>query len=113
MIKSIGIQPKEFLPSQSLILLEGLSKYKNGELLSIMIIGKEALIFRISDDNDPNSETKRVAIQILLINMIQLNGNLNKRLKCKVGKIIRVNFLEKVLDPVSKKEIFYLKNTIE
>jgi len=63
MIKSIGIQPKEFLPSQSLIPLEGLSKYKNGELLSIMIIGKEALIFRISDDNDPNSEAKRVAIQ--------------------------------------------------
>lgn len=63
MIKSIGIQPKEYLPNQSLIPLEGLSKYKNGELLSIMIIGKEALIFRISDDNDPNSEAKRLAIQ--------------------------------------------------
>ena len=56
--KSIDIQP-----GQSFQSLEGLAKYKNGEIISTMIIGKEAITFRISNDNDPNSEAKRFETQ--------------------------------------------------
>ena len=63
MLKQIKVQPVDIQPGQSFQPLESLANYKNGKLLSTMIIGKEAITFRINNDNDPNSESKRLDIQ--------------------------------------------------
>ncbi len=65
MLKQIKVQPVDIQPGQSFQPLEGLAKYKNGALLSTMINGKEAITYRISNDNEPNSEAKRLDIQII------------------------------------------------
>ena len=43
--------------------MTGLLKYNNGDLLSTMVIGNEALTFRISKDNDLNSKAKRLELK--------------------------------------------------
>ncbi len=58
MLKQIKVQPVDIKPGQSLTPLEGLAKYKNGTLISTMVIGNEALTFRISNNNRINSEAK-------------------------------------------------------
>ena len=63
MLKQMKIEPFEIQPGSSFSPLESLAKYKNGEILSTMIIGNEALTFRISNDNEPDSEAKRLTIQ--------------------------------------------------
>lgn len=63
MLKQIKVQPVEIQPGQSFSPLEGLAKYKNGNLLSTMVIGNEALTFRISNINDLNSEAKRLDLK--------------------------------------------------
>ncbi len=60
MLKQIKVQHVDIQPGQSFQPLESLANYKNGKLLSTMIIGKEAITFRINNDNDPNSEAKRL-----------------------------------------------------
>jgi len=62
MLKQIKVQPIEILPKQSFRPLESLTKYKNGELLSTMIIGNKAINYRIGKDNDPNSVAKQPEI---------------------------------------------------
>ncbi len=61
MIKSIETNPKEFLPAQSLLPLNKLSRYKNGELISIMVIGNNATCTRISENNDSKAEAKQLS----------------------------------------------------
>lgn len=63
MLKQIKVHPVDIQPGLSFQPLESLANYKNGKLLSTMIIGKEAITFRINNDNDPNSEAKRLDIQ--------------------------------------------------
>ncbi len=63
MLKQIKVQPSEIQPGQSFSPLEGLLKYNNGDLLSTMVIGNEALTFRISKDNDLNSKAKRLELK--------------------------------------------------
>ncbi len=63
LVKSIGVNPKEFQPSHSLVPLENLSNYENGELISIWIIGNEVIQTRISKDNEPNSKAKRIEMK--------------------------------------------------
>lgn len=65
MLKQIKVQPLDIQPGQSFQPLERLAKYKNGEILSTMVIGKEATVFRISNENDPNSEAKRFDTQFI------------------------------------------------
>jgi hypothetical protein len=60
MLKQIKVQPVEIQQGLSFSLLEGLAKYKNGTLLSTLIIGNETITFRISIINDPNSKAKRL-----------------------------------------------------
>ncbi len=55
--------PKEFQPSHSLVPLEDLSTYENGELISVWIIGNEVIQTRISKDNEPNSKAKRIEMK--------------------------------------------------
>ncbi|MFX1281771.1 MAG: hypothetical protein ACFFA3_20650 [Promethearchaeota archaeon] len=61
--KSVDVNPKEFQPSHSLIPLEDLAQYENGELISIWIIGNEVIETRISKDNEPNSKAKRIEMK--------------------------------------------------
>ncbi len=63
MLKQIKVQPVEIQPGQSFSPLEGLAKYKNGTFLSTMVVGNEAIIYRISNNNEPNSKAKRFDIQ--------------------------------------------------
>ncbi len=63
MLKQIKVQPAEILPGQSFSPLEGLTKYKNGDLLSTMVIGNEAITFRISNSNDLNSKAKQLELK--------------------------------------------------
>lgn len=60
---NVGANPKEFQPSHSLVPLEDLSNYENGELISIWIIGNEVIQTRISKDNEPNSKAKRIEMK--------------------------------------------------
>lgn len=62
MLKQIKVQPVEIQPRQSFSPLEGIAKYKNGNLLSTMVIGNEAITFRISNINDLNSEAKKISL---------------------------------------------------
>ena len=62
MLQQINVKPVDIQPGQSFQPLEGLAKYKNGEILSTMIIGEEAITFRINNNDDPNSEAKRLDI---------------------------------------------------
>jgi len=66
MLEQINIQPFEIKPGSSFSPLEKLVNYKNGDILSTMIIGNEAIVFRISNENEPDSEAKSLAIQKLL-----------------------------------------------
>ena len=63
LVNCIDITPKEFQPSHSLVPLEDLSHYENGELISIWIIGNEVIQTRISKDNEPNSKAKRIEMK--------------------------------------------------
>ncbi|KKN46910.1 hypothetical protein LCGC14_0668150 [marine sediment metagenome] len=63
MLKQIKVQPYEIKPGSSFSPLERLVNYKNGDILSTMIIGNEALIFRMSNENKPDSEAKSLTIQ--------------------------------------------------
>ena len=65
MLKQIKVHPVEIQPGQSFSPLEGLAKYKNGNLVSTMVIGNEALTFRISKINDLNSEAKRSSLKFI------------------------------------------------
>ena len=60
MIKSIETNPREFLPAQSLLPLNRLSKYESGELISIMVVGNNATCTRISENNDSKAEAKQL-----------------------------------------------------
>jgi hypothetical protein len=60
MLKQLQVHPVEIQPGISFSPLEDLNKYKNGTLLSTMVIGSEALPFRISDNNDPDSKAKQL-----------------------------------------------------
>ena len=73
MLKQIKVQPLEIHPGQSFSPLEGLAKYKNGNLLSTMVIGNEALTFRISNSNDLNSEAKRLDLKYIQNNITSFN----------------------------------------
>lgn len=63
MLKQINVQSVEIQPGQAFSPLEGLAKYKNGNLLSTMVIGNEAITFRISNINDLSSEAKRLDLK--------------------------------------------------
>ena len=63
MIKSIGIRPKVFLQAKLFSPLDELSSYENGELLSIMVIGKVVIYTPISKNNKPNTEAKKIPDQ--------------------------------------------------
>jgi hypothetical protein len=65
MLEQIKIPPAEIKPGISFSPLEDLAKYKNGDLLSIMITGKDSYINRISNINDPNSKGKRLDFQFI------------------------------------------------
>ncbi len=62
MLIQLKIPPEQIQSKQAFEPLEGLSQYKNGELLSTMIIGNEAINFRIGRNNDPNSKAKTLEI---------------------------------------------------
>jgi len=63
MLEQIKIQTFEIQQGSSFSPLEKLVNYKNGDILSTMIIGNEAIVFRISNENDPDSEAKGLVIQ--------------------------------------------------
>ncbi|MFX1525295.1 MAG: hypothetical protein ACFFCC_17440 [Promethearchaeota archaeon] len=65
MLEQLKVKPVEINPSQSLQPLEGLAKYKVGDLLSTMIVGGEAITFRISNNDDPHSKAKPLHIQYI------------------------------------------------
>ncbi len=70
MLKQIKVQPVEIQPGQSFEPLEGIAKYKNGRLLSTMIIGNKAITFRISENNEPNSKAKQLNLPKIIQNKI-------------------------------------------
>ncbi|MBN1214481.1 MAG: hypothetical protein JXA99_03460 [Candidatus Lokiarchaeota archaeon] len=63
MLEKIKIQPSEIQPGSSFRPLEHLKNYKNGDIISTMIIGNETIVFRINNENDPDSEAKHLTIQ--------------------------------------------------
>lgn len=63
LVKSIGINPIEFQSSHSLVPLEDLSNYENGELISIWIIGEKVIQTRISKENEQYSKAKRIEMK--------------------------------------------------
>ncbi len=73
LVNCIGIYPKEFQPSHSLVPLEDLSTYENGELISIWIIGNEVIQTRISKDNEPNSKAKRIEMKTTPNTVTEIN----------------------------------------
>ena len=63
LVKFIGVDPREFKPSNSFVPLEELANYENGELISAWIIGNEVIQTRISRDNELHSKAKRIEIK--------------------------------------------------